>query len=241
MNYSISAEEYILALTLVGAEEAAFSIKEEIFTDITEQDLETRLDSATNSLLAQNLLTIEGEEEIVDTEFKAFLLSLINTPRVVRCQIANDSSLITASVFCGETYKIQQTFYQDRVFRFFDNIPLKQLGNYLHLSDFHESDSERLVSESLFEQVIDSLLEGKKLSDEEKALFSSDFLAALVKKEGRLNTIFDYQFKNNKVIVTTRLYITNNGKSWSIEQNKEFIIIKPLSVDLLFGQVLSIN
>ncbi|SFC27292.1 hypothetical protein SAMN05443252_102501 [Bacillus sp. OV322] len=234
MNYALSVEEYILALTLVGAEEAAFSIKEEIFADISEQELEARLDSATNGLLAKNLLLIDGEEEIVDHEFKTFLLSLLNTPRVVRCQIADGTSLITASAFCGDTYKIQQTFYQDRVFRFWDNVPIDQLGTYLHLTDRGESNSELLVSEPLFDGVIDSLLEGKMLSDEDKDLFPSDFLAALINKEGRLNTLFDYQFKSDKVTVTTQLYITDNGQSWSIEQDKDSIQIKSLSIDSLF-------
>lgn len=234
MNYSLSVEEYILALTLIGAEDAAFSIKEEILPNISEQDLESRLDSATNGLLAQNLLTIDGDQEIVDSGLKNFLMSLVNTPRVVRCQIADGSSLITASVFCGESYKVQQTQYQDRVFRFFDSVPSEHLSKHLDIASIHDSTNKLLVSEEIFDLVIDSLLDEKNLSAEVKQLFPTDFLNALVKKEGRLNTLYDYKFKNDNVTVNTLLYITDDEKTWSIEQSNDSILIKPFSIDSLF-------
>ncbi|MBD7937560.1 hypothetical protein H9655_11050 [Cytobacillus sp. Sa5YUA1] len=63
MNYTLTAEEYILSLFLLNGAEVAHSIKEEVFGEISEKELETRLDSATSGLISKGLLTFENQQE----------------------------------------------------------------------------------------------------------------------------------------------------------------------------------
>ncbi|PFG15054.1 hypothetical protein [Bacillus sp. es.036] len=55
MSYTLSMEEYILSLLLMDGDQIAASIKDDVFENISDRDLENRLDSATNGLLSRGL------------------------------------------------------------------------------------------------------------------------------------------------------------------------------------------
>ncbi|MCA0991418.1 hypothetical protein [Pseudalkalibacillus hwajinpoensis] len=233
MSYTLSAEEYILSLLLIDGVQAAASIKEEVFEDISDQELETRLDSATNGLLSKGLLTIDKNEENVDEAFENFLMKLTNTPRVIRCQIATDTAMLTTSLFCNDDYTVQQSLYDNRVVKLFPENNEKKLSQLMDLSDVKVNLEPFSIKEPLFEKVIDKLLANKELTSEESNLFPPEFLQVLKQKQGKLNALYDY-YLDEQVMIGSLLYITGNGQTWSIESEGEILTIAPFSYKSLF-------
>ncbi|PFG15060.1 hypothetical protein [Bacillus sp. es.036] len=233
MSYTLSAEEYILSLLLIDGVQAAASIKDEVFEDISDQELETRLDSATNGLLSKGLLTIDENEESVDEAFEKFLMKLTNTPRVIRCQIATDSAMLTTSLFCNDPYTVQQSLYDNRIVKLFPENNEKALSELMDLSDVKVNHEPFSIKEPLFEKVIDKLLANKELTSEESDLFPPAFLQILKEKQGKLNALYDY-YLEEQVMIGSLLYITGNKQTWSIESEGEILTIAPFSFASLF-------
>ena len=233
MSYVLSAEEYILSLLLLEGVQAAASIKDEVFGDISDRELESRLDSATNGLLSKGLLTIDENEESVDEGFEKFLMKLTNTPRVIRCQIATDSEMITTSLFCNDDYTIQQSLYDNRIFKLFTENNEKSLSEHMDLSDVKVNHEPFSIKETLFEKVVDKLLENKDLISDESDLFPPAFLKILKEKQGKLNSLYDYHLEQ-EIIIGTLLYITGNKQTWAIESQGEILTIAPFSFNSLF-------
>ncbi|MDP4553426.1 hypothetical protein Q9251_21460 [Alkalihalobacillus macyae] len=233
MSYALSTEEYILSLLLMNGVQAAASIKDEVFGDISDSELEYRLDSATNGLLSKGLLTIDQNEENLDEQFERFLLNLTNTPRVIRCQIAADSEIITTSLFCNDDYTVQQSLYDNRIFKLFTEDNEKSLSSLMDISDLKVDHEPFSIKEPLFEKVVDKLLENKELTNEESDLFPPAFLKILKEKQGKLNSLYDYHLKQ-QIVIGSLLYITSNEQTWSIESEGEILTIAPFSFKSLF-------
>ncbi|MDQ0219761.1 hypothetical protein ELQ35_20590 [Peribacillus cavernae] len=238
MSYSLTAEELILSLILVGGAEAAYSIKEETFGEISEDELEHRLDSATNGLLSKDLLTIQQNQEILETEFQQFLLQLTKTPRVLRCQIATDEGMTNTSLYCGVDFTVQQSTYNNRVHKLFKEVSDSKICGLMDLSHSNKHAEAFTIEESLFEIIIDKLLHNTELTEADIVHYPSDFIHALKERHGKLNTLFDYKLTEDKVGIDTFLYVTDAEQTWIIqEDNDQTLSIRPFSFNLLFQSV----
>ncbi|MDQ0482456.1 hypothetical protein [Guptibacillus hwajinpoensis] len=107
------------------------------------------------------MLTIDQNEENVDEQFERFLLKLTNTPRVIRCQIATDSAMLTTSLFCNDDYTVQQSLYDNRIVKLFTENNEKTLSKLMDLSDVKVDHEPFTIKEPPFEKVIDKLLARK--------------------------------------------------------------------------------
>jgi hypothetical protein len=233
MTYTLTAEEYILSLLLLDGAEVAASIKDEVFGDISDQLLECRLDSATSGLISKGLFFVDGNQEKVDEQFREFVMGLTNVKRVVRCQVATDEGASTVSLFCGEDFTVQQSLYDNRIFKLFGESDEQKLSRLMDLS-MNRMDGEAFtVKEPQFEKVVDKLLAGRDLTAEESSLFDSQFLDVLVTKKGKLNSLYDYRL-GEQVAIGALLYISNGEQTWFIENNEDNLIIAPFSFGDLF-------
>ncbi|MEK5100681.1 hypothetical protein MKX83_01565 [Cytobacillus sp. FSL M8-0252] len=233
MNYTLTAEEYILSLLLLDGAEVAHSIKEEVFGEISEKELETRLDSATSGLISKGLLTFENQQERMDETFKSFMLGLTKVKRVIRCQIASDDGVFSTSLFCHNSFFIQNALYDNRIYHLYEKSDHTDLPALIDLNPYVESGESFSIKEQLFERVIDKLLGNEELANEEIEQFSPVFFKALQEKKGKLNALYDYHL-GQQVSIGSLLYITYEEESWSIENKGDTLIISPFSFqDLL--------
>lgn len=233
MTYTLTAEEYILSLLLLDGAEVAASIKDEVFGDISDQLLECRLDSATSGLISKGLFSVDGNQEKVDEQFREFVMGLTNVKRVVRCQVATDEGASTVSLFCGEDFTVQQSLYDNRIFKLFGESDEQKLSRLMDLS-MNRMDGEAFtVKEPQFEKVVDKLLAGRELTKDETNLFNPQFLNVLVAKKGKLNSLYDYRL-GEQVAFGALLYISNGEQTWIIENNEDNLIIAPFSFGDLF-------
>ena len=234
MSYILTAEEFILSLLLIDGAAAASSIKDEVFGEISEKELECRLDSATSGLLTKNLLSIQHDQEALNDNFQQFLLGLTNVPRVLRCQIATDTGLITTSLYCGTDYTIQQSLYDNRVYKLFKEENEREITRYMDMAYSNMNGKSFTIKEEVFENVIDKLLQNKELTQEESAQFAPEFLRILKGKQGKLNSLYDYRLGHEQIAIGSFLYITDANQTWMIENNGEILHIQPFSFHTLF-------
>ncbi|KMJ57619.1 hypothetical protein AB685_16620 [Bacillus sp. LL01] len=233
MTYVLTAEEYILSLLLLDGAEVASSIKDEVFGNISDQELECRLDSATSGLISKGLLTVDRNQETVDEQFRKFLMGLTNVKRVIRCQIATDEGASTVSLFCNEEFTVQQSLYDNRIFKLFVESDEQKLSKLMDISPTKVEGEAFSLKESQFEKVVDKLLAGMELTAEESGLFDPQFLEVLVAKKGKLNSLYDYHL-GEQVAIGALLYITSGGRTWFIESNGDNLTIAPFSYGALF-------
>ncbi|MBN8209822.1 hypothetical protein JI666_13780 [Bacillus sp. NTK071] len=230
MSYTLSMEEYIFSLLLMDGEQIAASIKDDVFENISNRDLENRLDSATNGLLSRGLITMDQD---VDEQFEFFLKKLTNSPRVIRLQIATDSAMLAATLFCNDDYIFQQSQDDNRVVKLFTENNEEALSQLMNISEDKVEQDPFSIKERHFEKVINKLLASKKLTSKESDLFHPAFLKILKEKQGKLNALYDYN-QEKQGIANSFLYITGNGQTWSIEGEGKFVTIAPLSFKSLF-------
>ncbi|HZG72582.1 MAG TPA: hypothetical protein VEY51_13675, partial [Chondromyces sp.] len=185
------------------------------------------------------LLVIRQNEEALAEEFKQFLLQQMNVPRVLRCQIADDDGgILTTSLYCGETYTIQQAFFNKRVHKMFRENDLAKISTYMNMSLDNQREESFVVKEFIFERIVDCLLRNEKISEEEASQFPAGFLEALEEKKGKLNTLFDYRFSNGQAEINSFLYVTKENQTWIIQQgNEDHLVIQPFS----FAQFLQLT
>ncbi|TYS58579.1 hypothetical protein FZC74_12295 [Sutcliffiella horikoshii] len=233
MTYTLTAEEYILSLLLLDGAEVAASIKDEVFGDISDQLLECRLDSATSGLISKGLLSVDGSQEKVDEQFQNFLMGLTKVKRIIRGQIATDEGASTVSLFCDKDFTVQQSLYDNRVFKLFGESDEQKLGRLMDLSFNRVEGQAFSVKEPQFEKVVDKLLAGRELTAEESSLFDPHFLDVLVAKKGKLNSLYDYRL-GEQVAIGALLYISSGEQTWFIENNEDNLIIAPFSFGDLF-------
>ncbi|WP_404431061.1 hypothetical protein [Sutcliffiella horikoshii] len=233
MTYTLTAEEYILSLLLLDGAEVAASIKDEVFGDISDQLLECRLDSATSGLVSKGLLSVDRNQEKVDEQFREFLMGLTNVKRVIRCQIATDEGASTVSLFCNEEFTVQQSLYDNRVFKLFGESDEQKLSQLMDLSFNRVEGQAFSVKEPQFEKVVDKLLRGMELTAEESSLFDPEFLDVLVAKKGMLNSLYDYRL-GEQVAIGALLYVSSGKQTWIIENNEDNLTIAPFAFGDLF-------
>ncbi|MCM3176397.1 hypothetical protein [Cytobacillus horneckiae] len=233
MSYVLTAEEYILSLLLLGGAEAASSIKDEVYGEISESELECRLDCAANGLISKGLLTVEQNQEAVEEQFRDFMMGLTNVERVIRCQIATNAGVTTTSLFCNEAFTVQLALYENRIFKLFKEDSEQKLSELMDLSHSMESGEAFSIKESLFEKVIDKFLGSEELTKEESEWFTPDFLEALSGKQGKLNSLYDYRL-GQQVAIGSLLYITGKEHTWFIESSGDTLTIAPFSFRALF-------
>ena len=233
MSYTLTAEEYILSLLLLDGAEVAASIKDEVFGDISDQLLECRLDSATSGLISKGLLSVDGNQEKVDEEFQNFLMGLTKVKRIIRCQIATDEGASTVSLFCDKNFTVQQSFYDNRIFKLFGESDEQKVSRLMDLSLNRVEGQAFSVKESQFEKVVDKLLAGRELTAEESSLFHLEFLDVLVAKKGMLNSLYDYRL-GEQVAIGALLYVSSGEQTWIIESNEDNLTIAPFAFGDLF-------
>ena len=233
MSYTLTAEEYILSLLLLDGAEVAASIKDEVFGDISDQLLECRLDSATSGLISKGLLSVDGNQEKVDEEFQNFLMGLTKVKRIIRCQIATDEGASTVSLFCDKNFTVQQSLYDNRIFKLFGESDEQKVSRLMDLSLNRVEGQAFSVKEPQFEKVVDKLLAGRELTVEETSLFDSQFLDVLVKKKGKLNSLYDYRL-GEQVAIGALLYVSSGEQTWIIESNEDTLTIAPFAYGDLF-------
>lgn len=233
MDYSLTAEELILSLVLIGGADAAFSFKEEAFGEITNEVMDVYLDSAVHGLISKGLMEITEEGEKLEVEFEKYLLLLKEAPRVLRCQIMKEEDMHVAAVYCHHTAIVQYSTHQSRVHTFTKK-NVSKIFNLMDISNEDHSDEPFSLEELEFEQVIDTLLEGKELSRQQENLFSPLFLEALQSKKGKLNSLFDYKLNKNDMKVDSFLYITHEKRTWRIEQAGSRLFIRPFTMEYFF-------
>ncbi|WP_404448243.1 hypothetical protein LG307_03665 [Sutcliffiella horikoshii] len=233
MTYTLTAEEYILSLLLLDGAEVAASIKDEVFGDISDQLLECRLDSATSGLISKGLLSVDRNQEKVDEQFREFLMGLTNVKRVIRCQIATDEGASTVSLFCNEEFTVQQSLYDNRVFKLFGENNELKLSQLTDMSLSRVGGEAFFMKEPQFEKVVDKLLRGMELTADEVGMFNPQFLDVLVAKKGMLNSLYDYRL-GEQVAIGALLYVSNGEQTWIIESNEDNLTIAPFAYGDLF-------
>lgn len=233
MTYTLTAEEYILSLLLLDGAEVAASIKDEVFGNISDQLLECRLDSATSGLISKGLLTVDGHQDTVDEEFRKFLMGLTNVKRVIRCQLATEGGASTVSLFCHDEFTVQQSLYDNRVFKLFKENGEEKLSKLIDMSSTKVNGKQFTLKESQFEPVVDKLLAGIELTKDESDLFDPDFLRVLVANKGKLNSLYDYHL-GEQVMIGALLYVTDGEQTWFIENNEDVLVVAPFSYGTLF-------
>ncbi|MFC0190094.1 hypothetical protein ACFFJY_17495 [Fictibacillus aquaticus] len=237
MSYSLSAEEYILSLILIGGEAAAYSIKDDVFGDISNEELQYRMDSAMNGLFSKGLLTIENNQEIVQPAFKEFLMSLTSVPRVIRCQTAAGNELVTTSIFFAANLTVQRSRYNNRVYELFTQKDDTQLSSLLSMSPLPQQGEPVLIEDQHFEKIIDQLLQQNELDESLENLLPEDIISVLKVNDGKLNSFYDYRFSNDSVNLQSFLYVTSNERTYKIEEQDGLLRIEPFSIQSLFQTV----
>lgn len=232
-EYALSAEEYILSLLLVDQSTAAVAIQEEAFPNASEEEVDARLDSGLSGLLSKKLLEMKDESYKLDQHFQEYLLRMSKVLRMVKFQVAEGESNKTVSLFPGEQMYIQIMEHNSRVNTFFSLNDLASFNNLVDFTDVEEKITFT-IPEPKFDQFISRLLSG---SEEFSPEFSNDvpqeFVNALVKNKGQLNSIFDFQFDNDGNVnsLESYLYLTEKNKTWSIKQKDNLLVVfvKPLN------------
>ncbi len=233
VTYNLSAEEYILSLLLIDRTTAAVAIQEEAFAEASEEEMDVRLDSGLNGLLSKKLLEMDNESYKLDQHFQEYLFKMSKVSRTIKFQVAEGKSVKIVSLFLGEQVDVQIMENNSRVHTFFTLYDLSKVNN---LIDFFDNTDEKsfTMSEPKFDQFISRLLSG---SEEFNPEFSNDvpqeFVDALVKNKGQLNSIFDFQFDNDGNVnsLESYLYLTEKNKTWSIKQKDNLLVVfvKPLN------------
>ncbi|MGN1402433.1 MAG: hypothetical protein ACI4XL_13140 [Bacillus sp. (in: firmicutes)] len=244
MKYNLTAEELILSLVLINGTEVAYAFKEEAFGNTPEEVMDVYLDSASYGLISKGLLELNEAGEKVEPRFKAFLESLKGVPRVIRATLAQDEDVQHISVYCGASaYTIQKSTYQSRVHEFTHVEGRSQILDQMDIHlDAHE-DGPFYVEEPIFEEVVDRLMAGEPLTNEQENHFSRNFLLALKQKMGKVSTLFDYQLDGN-IHMDSYLYVTHAGLTWWIEQQESLLFVRPIKETDLFDvekQVLCVD
>jgi len=220
MKYSLTAEEYILALVIIGGDEAALSVQQEAFGAVSKEEMEYRLDSAMNGLLSKNLISINTGKEKLQSDFEHFLMGLTNTPRVIRCQINDQDELIGVSVFLNKVKTVQKSLYNSRVHHMFEEDNEQALSELLNISFITKEQSHFVIEESDFEELIDQLLNGQQINNELLQNLDTDFVETLKSKNGKLDTIVDYNLNQSRVQISSSLYISGREQTWLLQEGE---------------------
>ncbi|MFC7373422.1 hypothetical protein ACFQPF_17415 [Fictibacillus iocasae] len=237
MSYSLSAEEYILSLILVGGESAAYGIKEEVFGNVSDDELETRMDSALYGLLSKGLLYFENNEEMIEPAFQSFLLSLTNVPRVIRCQTAQGNELVTTSLFFAEDLTVQQSRYQNRVYQLYRENDENQISAQLGISTLLQPGEPVYIEDTQFERMIDQLMQQQELDELTASLLPDDVMHVLKDNGGKLNMFYDYRFTPEGTSLHSFLYATSHNRTYKMEEKNGKIKIEPFSSQTFFQTV----
>lgn len=238
-TYILSAEEYLLSLLLTDQTAAAVAIQEEAFPEASEEEMDVRFDSGLNGLLSKRLIDIKGDDHELDADFKAYLTGISEASRAIKFQVADGSHMKTVSLFLGNQMDVQVMEYNARVHSFF---PIEDLSVIHNMVDFLDHDEETgfTIPERQFDPFISQFFSDGNSSEVQKlsGKVPGAFVDAVVKKQGRLNSIFDFKFDSNGNMqnMESYLYITGHDKTWFIEQDDQILTVrvKPLNQILKF-------
>ncbi|MBD7937559.1 hypothetical protein H9655_11045 [Cytobacillus sp. Sa5YUA1] len=100
-------------------------------------------------------------------------MGLTRVKRVIRCQIASDDGVFSTSLFCHDSFFIQNALYDNRIYHLYEKNDHADLPALIDLNPYVESGEPFSIKEQLFERVIDKLLGNEELANEEIDHFSS--------------------------------------------------------------------
>lgn len=244
-SITLSADELIFCFYSEGYFEQANGLRSIYFEELSEEDMQLVLQSATRSLLSKELIEYENSKFHLNNEMKDVILYLNSAKKTIRTSRHNpDNSEYAISFHLTDNGVLKQYSKHDELVHVFEKLTLEetlqQITEFLYIKE--EGLGETIsMSEEAFEELL-TILEQPNSKVDAFDPAQQPFVQHLLENNLEFNTLLfiSYNPKNEPTVESIVLVSNSHEKNWLVEKKENEMTIQ-LSNTLLLRNLINEN